>query len=200
MSKPRSRDAATGLLSPRRSGYRLIVLVASVTLAACVAPPLEYTTRPAPAPVQRPSTDIYFYPSAGQSAAQQDRDRYECYLWAVKQTGFDPSQAQLAPHQRVEVVPAQPPGQNTALGAVTGAMIGAMASRRHESFEGAVTGAMAGAVIGATADQANQEQAERVQRSYDASAAQQAVRDDRLAREYRRAMTACLEGRGYTVR
>jgi hypothetical protein len=35
------------------------------------------------------SDDIY--PAKGQSQAQQDRDRYECHSWAVKQTGFDPS-------------------------------------------------------------------------------------------------------------
>ena len=40
--------------------------------------------------------DIYVYPAKGQSQAQQDRDRYECHSWAVKQTGFDPSRPQAA--------------------------------------------------------------------------------------------------------
>ena len=40
--------------------------------------------------------DIYIYPAKGQSHEQQDRDRYECHSWAVKQTGFDPSKAQAA--------------------------------------------------------------------------------------------------------
>ncbi|MEJ2691080.1 MAG: hypothetical protein P8130_14290 [Deltaproteobacteria bacterium] len=35
---------------------------------------------------------LYIYPKKGQSPAQQDTDRYECYRWAVKQTGFDPTQ------------------------------------------------------------------------------------------------------------
>ena len=35
--------------------------------------------------------DIFVYPNHGQSTEQTSRDRYECYLWAVKQTGFDPS-------------------------------------------------------------------------------------------------------------
>jgi hypothetical protein len=46
--------------------------------------------------------DIYAYPAKGQSQAQQDRDRYECHSWAVKQTGFDPSRAQAS-------APSQPP-------------------------------------------------------------------------------------------
>jgi hypothetical protein len=30
-------------------------------------------------------------PNSGQSAEQQAKDRYECYRWAVDQTGFDPT-------------------------------------------------------------------------------------------------------------
>jgi len=37
------------------------------------------------------SVAIFVYPNHGQSDEQRDRDRYECYLWAVEQTGFDPS-------------------------------------------------------------------------------------------------------------
>ncbi len=34
--------------------------------------------------------EIYIYPNEGQSDEQRDRDRYECYLWASEQTGYDP--------------------------------------------------------------------------------------------------------------
>jgi hypothetical protein len=40
--------------------------------------------------------DSYIYPTKGQSQEQQDRGRYECHSWAVKQTGFDPSRPQTA--------------------------------------------------------------------------------------------------------
>jgi len=33
----------------------------------------------------------YIYPSQGQSQEQQNRDRFECYNWAVQQSGFDPT-------------------------------------------------------------------------------------------------------------
>lgn len=34
---------------------------------------------------------LIIYPAKGQSQKQLDSDRYACHLWAVKQTGFDPS-------------------------------------------------------------------------------------------------------------
>lgn len=171
----------------------------SLVLTGC-APPM-YSVRPSSTPPPPPpSVEIYFYPNKGQSREQQERDRYECYLWAVKKTGFDPAQSQLAPHQRVEVVPTSPPGADTAAGAVTGAVVGSMLSRPRDSGEGMVFGAIAGAMLGAASEQAKQEQAARIQQHYDARAAEDYARLDQQARNYRRAMTACLEGRGYTVR
>ncbi|HVY63817.1 MAG TPA: DUF6515 family protein [Gammaproteobacteria bacterium] len=37
------------------------------------------------------SGEIFVYPKEGQTDEQRDRDRYDCHLWAVNQTGFDPS-------------------------------------------------------------------------------------------------------------
>ena len=37
------------------------------------------------------TSELFVYPKEGQSDEQRDRDRYECYLWAVDQTHFDPS-------------------------------------------------------------------------------------------------------------
>jgi hypothetical protein len=33
---------------------------------------------------------LYIDPNKAQSADQQSRDRYDCHLWAVQQTGIDP--------------------------------------------------------------------------------------------------------------
>ncbi len=188
----------------RRRGLATAVLVSSLALAACASPPKqEAKAQPAEPtaapPVSRPSTQVYFYPTAGQSPERQDRDRYECYLWAVKQTGFDPSQPHLAPHQRVEVVAKPPSGQNAAAGAAVGAVIGATVSRPHNSVEGAVAGAVIGAVIGAATDTARREQAERAQQRYSRRSAQHAAHIEEQVQNYRRAMSACLEGRGYKV-
>lgn len=35
---------------------------------------------------------LFVYPKDGQSSEQQSIDRYECYRWAVDQSGFDPTQ------------------------------------------------------------------------------------------------------------
>jgi len=173
---------------------------ASMFVIGC-APPV-YTVKPgSESPPPLPSVTLYFYPTKGQTQAQQDRDRYECYQWAVDQTGYDPGQVQLAPHQRIEVRSATPPGANTAAGAVTGAVIGSMLSPGHDHGQGLVFGAITGAILGSASEQANREQAERIQQRYNANAdTQRYAKLEHQARNYRRAMTACLEGRGYTVR
>lgn len=182
----------------RAFGIRSLVAVAVLSVGACAShPPV---VRSAPPPTPPPPTQVYFYPLKGQSAAQQDRDRYECYLWAKKQTGLDPSEPQLAPHQRLEVVPIPPPGHDTAAGAVTGAVLGAIVSRPGRTGEGAAVGAVLGAIIGATSDTARQEQAERIQERYDRRDTLRTARIEQQADSYRRAMAACLEGRGYSVR
>lgn len=58
-------------------------------------------TAAVPPPV---ASELYIYPREGQSADQQDQDRYECHRWAAGQTGFDPSasnqDADMAPDYR----------------------------------------------------------------------------------------------------
>ena len=161
---------------------RFCIAIAAAGLAGCAA------TGPATAP-PLPDTEVFFYPQADQSPAQQDRDRYECYLWAVEQTGFDPSQPGFASPRAVTVEP----GSGVAAGAITGAVVGAMIGAPHDAGEGAAVGAVAGAMIGGAAEQ---DQQDRVA----AQAAGEQSEIDRQALRYRRAMTACLEGRGYAVR
>lgn len=191
----------TGAGTDHRQVARRVAAVTSVAasllLGACASTPP--TARPAPQPPP-PPVQVFFYPTKGQSAAQQDRDRYECYRWAVKQSGFDPSAPQLAPHQRIEVAPSPPPGTNTAIGAVTGAVLGAVVSGPRHAAEGAAVGAITGAMIGAASDASRQEQAAQAQGRIDQRDARQRARLEQQASDYRRAMTACLEGRGYTVK
>lgn len=169
----------------------LIVLSAGLALSACAAPSKRHVETTPATPLQTP---VYFYPTQGQSQAQQDRDRYECYLWAKKQTGFDPSDPRLAPHQRFLIVSSTPPGQGVAVGAMTGAVLGSVVARHGHSVEGAVVGAVAGAVLGAAAETAHQQETVRAYQS------QQTASLEHQASNYRRALTACLEGRHYTVR
>jgi len=146
------------------------------------------------------NTQVYVYPTSGQSEDRVSRDRYECYLWSVKQTGFDPSQAHLAPHQRVEVVPMPPSGTDTVAGAATGAVLGALIANPHTAAAGAIGGAFVGGALGAASDASREAQAKKVQERYDRRNNAQSAAVEEQAGNYRRALTACLEGRGYTVK
>jgi hypothetical protein len=144
-----------------------------------------------------PDTRVFVYPRQSQGEAQMDRDRYECNGWAVQQTGFDPSLPSIAPHQRVHVVSTAPPGAGTMAGAATGALIGAAVASPYQSGQGAVIGALAGTLLGAASEQAHQQQIAAMNQHLNAQA--DATLDSRAA-NFRRALSACLEGRGYTVR
>jgi hypothetical protein len=147
---------------------------------------------PPPPPI---NTTVYAYPLHGQSPEQLDRDRYECYVWAKNQTGFDPSAPNLPAQARVQVVGGPPPGASTAAGAVTGAVIGAAVSNPWDRGFGALAGALIGGAVGASADAAQQA---RVQQAAAMNGAQYAEIQHEAA-DYRRALSACLEGRGYSV-
>ncbi len=187
---------------PRRVRLGLVSAVL-LLVAACAETP----SRPAaPAgtalpPSPPPSTDVFVYPAQGQDEQQLDRDRYECHLWAVRQSQFDPSLPGLPPHQRVRVVAAgPPPGAAVAAGAITGAAIGAAVASPYDTGEGALVGAAAGAVLGAIAEGSSASQARRIGEAQVADEAAAIAEQERQAGGYRRAITACLEGRGYSAR
>ena len=183
-----------------RAGLRLLLLLLILALTACY--PATYREVPSAGPAsgpRTPITQVYFYPKAGQTTEQQSRDHYECYNWAMQQTGFDPSQSSIPPEHRVKVVPMPPPGHDTAVLAITGAVLGALIAGPRHAGVGALIGAGSGAVAGAVSDATRQQQAQQLEEAYSnhdrAIDAQYAER----ANDFRRAMSACLESRGYTV-
>ena len=150
-----------------------------------------------------PNTNVYFYPTQDhpRSAGQQDRDKYECNEWAVQQTGFDPSAPQVPPHQRMQIVAGgPPPGAQVGAGAVTGAFLGAAVSNPWEAGRGALIGALAGAALGGISEAEREHQTQQLQAQANAnSTSAQNAALERKASEFRRAIGACLEARGYTV-
>ncbi|HKU13468.1 MAG TPA: hypothetical protein VJQ52_03680 [Steroidobacteraceae bacterium] len=179
----------------------LLSLATACILGGCVAEPVAMPPRPMPPP--QPDTNVYFYPLQGRSisAEQQDRDKYECNTWAVQQTGFDPSNPQVPPHRRMRLVGGPPPGAAVGAGAVTGAVVGAAVSSPWETGRGALLGAIAGAAVGGVAEASRNEQIDRSQAQADADAAHaQTAKLERDASEFRRALGACLEARGYSVK
>jgi hypothetical protein len=192
------------------------VAVSSVVglLAGCVTaqplpPPPPPPPPPAAPPPPPPVPQVFAYPLHGQTPEQQDRDHFECSQWATQQTGFDPSAPGVPPHERVQVVAASgpPPGTNTAIGAVTGAILGAAISRPWQAAGGALAGAVVGGAIGSTADAYNAQQVAQ-QNAANLQAAQAASAQNRRAlavqeqnaANYRRALGACLDARGYSVK
>src|SRR5262252_5448650 len=118
----------------------------------------------------------YVYPAKGQSPQQQQQDQGQCQQWAMSQPGANPAMAPSAP--------SGPTGQGVrtaARGAAVGAVGGAIGGN---AGKGAAIGAATGALVGG------------VRRRDERRAAAQAQTNDAYARAY----TACLEGRGYTVK
>jgi|SRR5688572_5943237 hypothetical protein len=130
--------------------------------------------------------DVFVYPSKGQTKEQQEQDEFACYKWGKEQTGFDPTQTvqQAAPpQQHGQVVGGAARG--AALGAIGGAIAG-------DAGKGAAIGAAVGGGAGAMRRRGQARQAEAAQQKaeekYEASLA-----------GYKRAFSACMTGRGYTV-
>ena len=190
-----------------RTCLRLLLLLLVISLAACH--PATYREAPSASPTPSPSTStspktpitqVYFYPKQGQTTEQQSRDHYECYNWAMEKTGFDPSQSSIPTQRRVKVVPMPPPGHDIAALAIAGAVLGALIGGPFHSGRGALIGAGSGVLIGAASEATRQQYAEQMEEAYARSDQALDTQYEGKARDFRRAMSACLEGRGYSVK
>jgi len=184
--------------------FRSLAAVLLITFLGGVAH-ADPAAMPSPEPGGEPaapaaSSDIFIYAAHGQSDKQLDRDRYECHNWAVAQSHYNPSDPHLAPHQQIQVVAAPPPAQGAIAGAVAGAVTGAILAGPYDTGRGAAIGAVAGGFLGATSDAARQRDAKQVNNQNAAAAQSERARLETQTSNYRRAITACLEGRGYTVK
>jgi hypothetical protein len=134
---------------------------------------------------------VFVYPAKQQPAAQQQAEESECYGWAQKQTGIDPTAPPPA------VAPSQPQGadgsalKGAAGGAAVGTAVGAIVG---ETGEGAAIGAVTGALRGRRmAKQKKKQQEAQVQQQAQAQHAG-------MTETFKKAYGACLEGKGYTVK
>lgn len=129
------------------------------------------------------------YPAKGQSESRMNKDKSECESWAVKQTGSSTQAA--APQEESSSGPKGERVRGGARGAAGGAAIGAIAG---DAGKGAAIGATAGAMRGGM----KQREERREEKS---SKQQAAAQQEQQAKDtYTRAYSACLEGRGYTVK
>jgi hypothetical protein len=134
---------------------------------------------------------LYAFPAKGQNQQQQKADEFECYKWSMEQSGIDPLNL-----PKVEAAPAQtgPSGgavKGAAKGAAAGVAIGAVAG---DAGKGAAIGATTGAIAGRRAGkQAHNQQNQQAQ----ANAANQ---EKDIKESFTKGFSACLEGKGYTIK
>jgi hypothetical protein len=161
-------------------------LAVSFGLAAQAPPPAAPAAK-----TMSQSLGLVVFPAKAQTAEVQNKDEGDCYTWAKQQTGYDPVAPPPAP--TAAPVQAQKGGavKGAARGAAGGAAIGAIAG---DTGDGAAIGATVGAVKGRKA-QKQQAAAAQQQSQQQATAAGQAQVD-----QYKKAFSACLEGKGYTVK
>jgi len=137
------------------------------------------------------SLGLYVFPTNDQSAEQQAKDESACFTWAKEQSGVDPLNP---PQVEAEQVDTNPDGSaivGAAGGAAAGAAIGAIAG---DAGEGAAIGAIVGGLRRRRASKA-QKQQQQAQNNQTAAASEKAMMDN-----YKKAFTACMEGKGYTVK
>jgi len=129
------------------------------------------------------------YPAKGQSHQQMEGDKFHCYGWAKNNSGFDPMQAS-APVSTQQSGPQGGTLRGGARGAALGAAVGAIAG---DAGKGAAIGAVSGGMMGRFREKNAQQQQNQMN--------QQAQQNYNSARHsYDRAYSACLEGRGYSVK
>ena len=137
------------------------------------------------------ASELMIFPAKGQSNETMGKDKFSCYGWAKGQTGFDP--------MKVPVTTTAPPPENkqsggAAKGALGGAALGAIIG---DSSSAAKSGAGAGLLIGGVRQRsANKKSAQQAEQWKQ----QEANNYANNRNQYNRAYTACLEGKGYTVK
>jgi hypothetical protein len=134
------------------------------------------------------SSQQFVYPAKGQSPDQQKKDEAQCHTWAVQQSKYDPANP---PKQTAAAQPS-----TTATGTTPGA--GARGAARGAVVGGIMGDAGAGAAAGAVAARGQSRRQNAAQAQQQGQSATQQNQAGVAA--YQKARSACLEGRGYTVK
>ncbi len=131
---------------------------------------------------------VFIYPNEEQTQQQLDIDKAECEMWTFEQIGFpagyvaegDPGKGKTA--------------KNAAIGTVAGAGIGAAAGAiGGKPGKGAAAGAAAGLIGGLIIG------SKKKKKAREEAAEETYAVDAQYNDNYKRAMTACMTARGYTV-
>jgi len=134
---------------------------------------------------------LYVFPSEEQDKEQQELDEYNCYKWAKEQTGINPMKVEQIEPEQVDQSPDGSAVVGAAKGAAAGAAIGAIAG---DAGKGAAIGAVVGGMGGRRGKVAGD--AQEQQQNEQAAAA----KEKELMENFNKAFSACMEGKGYTVK
>jgi len=181
---------------------RTTIIAALITAGLAGASPAAAQNAPAQAtatsaPSLSKSLGLYVFPAKNQSTQQQDADEAACYNWAMQQTGVNPMGPAPSADSAAKAWEAKAKGETQgaavvggAKGAAAGTAIGAIAGNTGE-------GAAIGAVVGGLAAHRQRKELEQEAAIYGAQAAKQKQQQQDAA--FAKAMTACLEAKGYSV-
>jgi hypothetical protein len=145
--------------------------------------------------------DFMIYPAKGQSQDQLEKDKFECYSWAKGQTGFDPMEMPKAtappPTKQATSSTAGGVVKGGVGGGLLGAGVGAIAGGKKGAKKGALIGGLSGGTIGGVRSSSQQKQDRKAQKQWEKQQTNQYMQKRDT---YNRAYSACLEGKGYTVK
>ena len=171
-------------------------------------PPISAAAPPerAPIPPGTPTPDVihkklnaFVYAAKQQPPDQQQYDEMDCYNWAKSQTSIDPMGPATAV-QQVEKGENEAKGsrlKGAGRGALGGAVIGGIAG---DAGKGAAIGATLGTMRGGRQVREGKKAAEEDYQQAQAQAKQQAAAtDQQKISTFKKAFSACVEGRGYSV-
>lgn len=131
---------------------------------------------------------LYVYPQKQQGATQQLTDEQQCYDSAKTQTGYDPNATTTGSKSKTST---SGNDHAAAKGAARGAVIsGAVGG---DPGQGAARGAL---LSGVRSRRKEKQQSEQAQKQADATKTQDQQKQD----NFKRALSACLDARGYSVR
>ena len=177
------------------------------------APPATQPSQAASSPAQ--SVGMFAYPKKNQTADQQLKDENECFASAKQQSGIDPQapppaakteEQKKAEQQAAADNAKQAKGgrvRGAARGAAGGAAIGAIAD--DEAGKGAGAGAAAGAMVGGARQRrankaAKQQAAQATAQQQQQQEAQANATHQQGVDTFKRAFSACMDARGYSIK
>ena len=131
--------------------------------------------------------DLMIFPAKGQSNETMEQDKFSCYGWAKGQTGFDP--------MKTPTTSTPPPSQAKKSGGVVkgGAILGGIIG----GSSGAKKGVAAGGLVGGVRQGSNNRAVDQKNKDWEQKESSNYANN---RNQYNRAYSACLEGKGYTVK